>query len=270
MTVFFLFFLFVLGVSMGSFLGVLVDRLPQGQSILGRSHCDFCKKKIPWYDLLPLLSFINLGGKCRYCQKKISYFYFLIELITGVFFVLVFFLPDLQDNIISFRTLFWLGIISCLIVIFFSDLKYQIIPDSIQISLFIFGFFLKVEETERIFCLKQLLDCYLIKMSENFIAGAVVMLPILFLYWVTGGRGMGFGDVKMSFVIGFLLGVKGGLLALYFAFIIGAVTGLILILLKRKKLKSKIAFGPFLVFGTLILIYFQNQILFLVNKIYGF
>ena len=95
------------------------------------------------------------------------------------------------------------------------------------------------------------------------------MLPILFLWLVTAGRGMGFGDVKLSFTIGFLLGAKAGFLALYFAFVIGGIIGLILLLLKKKKLKSKIAFGPFLVLGVLIMLFWQKEVFQLINKIYG-
>ncbi len=96
------------------------------------------------------------------------------------------------------------------------------------------------------------------------------MLLILFLHLVTKGKGMGFGDVKLSFTIGFLLGWRAGFLALYFAFVIGALVGLFLIVLKKKKLRSKIAFGPFLVVGVIIMMFYQDEILKIIQKIYGF
>lgn len=250
--------LFILGASIGSFLGVLIDRLPKEKSINGRSKCDLCHHQLGWNDLIPILSFLSLKGRCRYCKKKLSLFFPLIEIITAAMFVFVFFIPGLSKSPISLASFAWLGIISSLIVIFFADLKYQIIPDSIQLSLLVFAHLLKISQG---ISLAALLPCYL--------DALIVSLPILLLYLTTRGRGMGFGDVKLVFVMGFLLGVKGGLLAIYFGFILGAVVGLFLIFLRKKKIKSKIAFGPFLVLGTLTIIYWQKEIFALVKRIYG-
>ncbi|NTU74183.1 prepilin peptidase, partial [Candidatus Roizmanbacteria bacterium] len=104
---------------------------------------------------------------------------------------------------------------------------------------------------------------------ERMVAAAIVMAPILFLFLVTRGRGMGFGDVKLAFVLGFLLGWLPGLLSLYFAFIFGAIYGLGLIATHKGKMKSKIAFGPFIVLGMLIMIFFQQPVYFLIHIIYG-
>ena len=243
-------FLAFLGASIGSFLGVLIDRLPKEKSITGRSRCDFCHHHLAWNDLIPIISFLSLNGRCRYCRKKLSFFYPLIEVLTAVMFVSIITIPG--------STIAWLGIVSSLIVIFFTDFKYQIIPDSIQLSLLVFAHLLKITQG---ITFATLLPCYL--------AALIVTLPILVLYLATRSRGMGFGDVKLAFTMGFLLGVKGGLLAIYFGFILGAVVGLVLILLKKKGIKSKIAFGPFLVAGTLTIIYWQKEIFAFVKKIYG-
>src|SRR3989339_1486823 len=110
--------IFIFGASIGSFLNVLIDRLPEEKSINGRSHCDFCGKKITWYDLIPVLSFILLGGKCRYCHKKLSLQYPVIELITGVIFVMVFKDgPYLGPSLI--RSVLISGIMACFIFFFF-------------------------------------------------------------------------------------------------------------------------------------------------------
>ena len=254
-------YLFILGTSIGSFLNVLIDRLPKERSINGRSQCDYCKKKLSGWDLIPVISFIALGGKCRYCHKRLSFYYPLVEMITGISFFLIFnfkfliFNENFKFQISnSLNLLALLGIVSCLIVIFFSDLKYQIIPDSIQVALFIF----------------ILISNFKFQILNYLSSGLIVMLPILFLWWVTHGRGMGFGDVKLAFNIGFLLGLKAGMLALYFGFIIGAVVGLVLIFSKQKKLKSKIAFGPFLVIGTTVILFFQQPIFDLIKKIYNY
>jgi leader peptidase (prepilin peptidase)/N-methyltransferase len=270
-------FLFILGLSVGSFLNVLIDRLPLGKKITGRSYCDHCRHQLAWHDLIPIISFFLLRAKCRYCGKKISWQYPLVETITGVIFILIF---NFQFSVfnefsISQFSMNWsfshwdlivnwilkIGILSCLIVIFFSDLKYQIIPDSMQVVLFIFALIYHIVMTQ-ITPTRCNLACY-------GGSGIVVMLPILFLWLVTRGRGMGFGDVKLAFNIGFLLGIKGGLLAIYFGFITGGIIGIILLLARKKKLKSKIAFGPFLVLGILIMMFWQKQVFEIINKIYG-
>lgn len=244
-------YLFVLGVSIGSFLNVLIDRLPKDRKITGRSSCDFCHRKLTWLDLIPVFSFILLGGACRYCKKKISYYYPIVEIITGIFFILTWFF--IQPSI------FYLGIISLIIVIFFTDWKYQIIPDQIQIAFFLFA--LAIFITNGLSAREILYHLW---------EGFVVLAPILAIYFLTKGKGMGFGDVKLAFVIGFFLGIKQGLTVLYLAFILGALIGIVLIVLKKKKLKSKIAFGPFLTIGILILLFFKNAIGEMVFRIFGF
>lgn len=265
-------YLFIFGLAIGSFLNVLIDRLPNEQSIMGRSYCDHCKHKLAWNDLIPVFSFVFLGGKCRYCGKKISWQYPLIEILTGISFVLIF-NPDLIGvnfqfpifNEFSNSLIFkigMLGLVSTLIVIFFSDLKYQIIPDSMQITFFIFALFIHIFSLKYFWNLEFGIWSFLI-------SGVVVLLPILILYWLTKGRGMGFGDVKLAFIIGFFLGLKAGLLALYCSFILGAIIGLALIIFKQKKLKSKIAFGPFLILGMIIVLIWQKELFDLIYKIYG-
>jgi len=148
--------IFIFGASIGSFLNVLIDRLPNDESINGRSHCDFCGKKLNWYDMFPVISFFVLKGKTRCCGKKLSWQYPLIEFITGFAFVLItnnripitkqLSMINLQitnvwilNNWSLFVTwLLFLGISSCLIVIFVSDLKYHLISDYILLALFVF------------------------------------------------------------------------------------------------------------------------------------
>lgn len=248
-------FLFIFGLAIGSFLNVLIDRLPMEESIMGRSHCDYCKRKLGPYDLIPVLSFFALGGKCRYCKKKISWIYPLVELITGILFATTWFYIPVQNPLVRIA---YLGIVSCLIVIFFTDAKYQIIPDYMQIALFGFSLFAVGEGITPLIFLKRAASSLL------------VMLPILFLYVMTKGRGMGFGDVKLSFIIGFFLGLRNGFVAMYIAFVSGALFGLMLIVLKRKRLKSKIAFGPFLVLGIILMVFFGSNIMTIINKMYPF
>lgn len=248
-----LLFLFILGLSVGSFLNVLIDRLPKGETLFGRSYCDHCKKKIHGIDLVPVFSYLALSGKCRFCGKKISLQYPAIEILTGFAFVFTFlYLPA---NEISVKLLY-LGIISLFLVIFFADWKYQLIPDEIQIALLFFIVILKIVANT---------------LSVETVAAALfVALPIFLLYQATGTRGMGFGDVKLAALLGFLLGLADGLIAIYFGFLIGSVFGLVLIFLKKKTLKSKIAFGPFLLLGGLVMIFFGSQVRQIFNLLFGF
>ncbi len=268
-------FLFFLGSAIGSFLNVLIDRLSTSQSIMGRSHCDYCKQQILWHDLFPIFSFLFLKGRCRFCHKKLSFYYPIIEIITGFAFVATYFMIVNQDKIKAlpepkywqenlFLLTAYLGIFSSLIVIFFADLKYQIIPDSMQLVLFIFAIFFKV------YSLGPIGAFSLSMFGQWLIDGLLVMFPILFLFLITKGNGMGFGDVKLAFIIGFLLGFKGGLVALYLAFIIGAIGGIILIISKKKGLKSRIAFGPFMVTGLITVMLGGAQIFEIIKTIYGF
>ena len=265
-----LLYLFVMGAAIGSFLNVLIDRLPNEESINGRSRCDYCKKQLPWSVNIPVISYFLLHGRTRCCHKSLSFQYPLIELITGLMFVGVWMIFPMQSSkILNFKFLILnefqiltlekiavLGLFSTLLVIFVADLKYHIIPDSMQILLLVFSVILSVG-TGRDLSLLNIL-----------VSGAIIMSPILFLFLITLGRGMGFGDVKFAFTMGVLLGTVGGIIALYIAFVTGAVVGVFLMLMKKRGMKSKIAFGPFLVIGLVTVLLFQEQLLMLVHRFY--
>ncbi len=259
------FSIFIFGTAIGSFLNVLIDRLPNNQSINGRSHCDYCGKKLNWYDMFPVFSYFILGGKTRCCKKKLSFQYPLIEFLTGVIFVLVFKDSPYVESLT--RTVLIFGILSCLIVIFVSDLKYQLISDYVLLGLFIFSvlFHLFVGSENPT---PTTIYNYLQPLTTYILSGLIVCLPIFLIYFISKERAMGLGDVYLSAIMGFLLGWQAGLLALYIAFVTGAIFGVIVIILKNKKLKSKIAFGPFLVIGTVIMLFWGEKLLEIVKKIY--
>jgi len=253
--------IFIFGASIGSFLNVLIDRLPKNEEINDRSHCDFCGKKIAWYDLFPIISFFVLGGKSRCCGKRLSFQYPLVEILTGLVFVIIWtfsFSPIILSTAVG--KIIILGIVSCLIVIFVSDLKYHLISDYILLTLFVFSLFYHLTTNFNLF---QLISIY-------FLSGIIVTFPIWLIYFLSKERAMGLGDVFLALNIGFLLGWQAGFLALYIAFVTGAIFGLFLILLKRKKIKSKISFGPFLVIGTVIMLFWGEKIMEIIKKIYGF
>ena len=235
--------LFLYGLVIGSFLNVLIDRLPKSQPITGRSHCDHCKKQLRSIDLIPVVSFLALGRKSHCCKKPLSWFYPFVELLTGISFVII------GGDILMF------GIISALIVIFFADYKYHIIPDEATIALFIFSTFTLLSVGNKF---------------DHLLGGLVLLLGMYGLYWITKGKGLGFGDVKLAFVIGWLLGLKSGFLAIYLAFILGGIVSAIFLLIKQRKMKSKIAFGPFLVIGITIMLFFEREVFGVVNRIFDF
>lgn len=238
--------LFLLGLVVGSFLNVLIYRLPKNLIISGRSFCPSCKRKIPWQDNIPVLSFVMLGGKCRNCHSPISLRYPIAELSTGVLFVLtVFLLPDLnpKSQILNPKYLilvfYHLFIVSSLIVVFFTDLKYGIIPDKIVFPAIAVTFLYLILNTS-----------YLI---QNHIFSAIgSFLFFLFLFLVTRGRGMGLGDVKLAILLGLVLGFSKIVVALYIAFLTGAAVSVILVLVGKKRFGQTIAFGPFLILGTIV------------------
>lgn len=224
------FFVFLLGLCIGSFVNVLIDRLPRGKSVLwSRSQCDYCRKTLRWWELIPVVSYVYLGGTCSRCHKPLSLQYPSIELATGLGLVLI-------------PYVYWIVFLT-LFVIFVADLKYQIIPDS-MIVIGVIG----------------AIGVIGVK-TNNMLAGLGAALFFGLLYLVTRGRGMGLGDVKLSFLLGFILGVPNIVIALYAAFLTGAAAGVILILTGSKKLKSKIAFGPFLIIGYAIATFYSETIL---------
>jgi len=248
-------FIFILGLVVGSFLNVVICRLYTGEKILfGRSHCLYCKKDLKWFDLIPLVSFISTFGKCRYCSRKISLQYPMVEMATGLLFLLIFnfkFLISNQFLISNFLNLFYYLVIVCfLIIIFVYDLKHYIIPDKIIYPA------IGVASLYQIIFNFQLTNfCFLL------LVAVLASLFFLAIVVVSHGEGMGMGDVKLVFLIGLILGWPNTLVALFLAFLLGTVAGLLLIIINKKTLKSEIPFGPFLVTGTLIGLFFGDRII---------
>ena len=219
--------LFIVGLFFGSFLNVLVDRIPRGENFIkGHSHCEFCKKNLQWYDLIPVLSFLFLQGKCRYCGHPLSYLYPAMEISTGLLFALTYlFIPSL--SIIS--VLYYLFMIASFIVIFFTDLKSGIIPDKILLLAIAVTFL-------------YLLIVNPSALIINFICGFSAFLFFVIIAVVfkvlTKKDSLGGGDIKLVFLLGFFLGFPNIIIALYIAFLTGALVGIILILWGKKDSKQ--------------------------------
>lgn len=241
-------FLFVIGLVFGSFVSAISYRLPLGISFVsGRSFCPKCKHKISWYDNIPLLSFIILGGKCRHCGKQISYRYPIIELFTALGFILIYSFG--QGRTLSISLLLFVFIV--LEVIFIIDLEHRVIFDGLTYLLFVFFLitFLFVKDQ----------NFYL-----NLLTGFTLSLFLLFLNLLTKGRGMGLGDVKLALPLGFFLGFPLGVLWIFISFLTGAILGVILILVGKTKFGKQVPFGPFLIFSFwLVFLFGESLVLFL-------
>ena len=253
------FITFIFGLVAGSFLNCVVYRLALpnfsfwknlgGQN---RSYCPECKHVLSWRDLIPVFSFLFLKGKCRYCSKKISVQYPLVELITALSFVLIFNFSVYTRPVWGWQflidILFLLVVFSFLIIIFVYDLKYYIIPDKILFPAIAIVF------------LYQLIFSFRFLNFNSLWAGLGACAFFLFLFIISGGRWMGFGDVKLAFFMGLFLGYPNILVALFLAFFLGAIIGVGLIIFGNKNLKSEIPFGPFLITGTFLALLWGQEI----------
>lgn len=237
--------LFILGLSIGSFLNVIIYRLPKNENLLGRSYCENCRKKIYWFDLIPLISFLILKGKCRFCKNNIGSSMPLIELITSLLFVAALFKFPPVTILSTLNLVFYLSLLSSLICIFFIDLKHEIIPDKITYFLLFLSFIFAV---------------FNLSLVNHLLSAFFSFLFFLTLYLTTKGKGMGFGDVKLAGVLGLFFGFPKTIVCFYVAFLTGALLGIILIVWRKKRAKDTIAFGPFLVFGAILSLFFGDQL----------
>ena len=250
MIFFYSFLIFLFGASLGSFANVCIYRLPRDKQIIsGRSFCPGCKKKINWYDNLPIISYILLNAKCRNCDRSISARYLIVELTTAISFLLIF---------LSFKnpyTIIFLSIlILILIMIFFIDLENFIIPDSLNFSIMGLAFiknFVPSFNTSLIHDINQSLI--------GGIIGYFSIWLIIFLYKTLKKiDGMGLGDAKLMAGIGLLFGWQSIPLVLFLSSILGLFFVAPSLLKKQKTMKSEIPFGPFIIIAMLIYFVFGD------------
>lgn len=238
-----LFFILIYGLILGSFFNVVGLSVPIKQSFTTRrSACPKCGKTLSAMELIPVVSYLIQGGKCRGCKARISPLYPIIELLTGLLFMLAPLLLGWQAELIVAWTL-----ISLLMIITVSDMKYMLIPDKI---LAVFG---GIFLMERIFIpLTPWWDSLL---------GAVIGFSLLLVIATVSKGGMGGGDVKLFAVLGLVVGTKTILLSFFLATFYGAVFGLIGMLFKLVSKRKPIPFGPFIAIGTLTAYYFYDDII---------
>ncbi len=250
---------FILGLIIGSFLNVVVYRLHIAESFVwGNSHCPHCKTTIRWYDNIPLLSFVLLKGICRDCRQKISWQYPLVEFFTGLIFSLIgynFFVLDNPETWIT--ACYYLLIAGALISVLVYDFLYMEIPVIIVWitagAALLFNLFFDWKMNAG----AEIMDSAVI----SGIIGALGAFVFFFsLSFFSKEKWMGMGDAYLVIPLGLFLGWPKTLLALFLSFFIGSIYGIISIILRKKNLKSRIPFAPFLVAGVFVALFFYNPI----------
>ncbi len=251
--------LFFVGSCIGSFLNVVVYRSERGESwVWGRSHCENCGKQLAWYDNIPIVSYLLLKAQCRHCHTQLSPGHLVIETLMGLLFVWwyvvgFFFFKLTEQPFAILQPVFWLCVGIILLTIFVTDLQHLYIPDAavLMLSILVVVYRLSLVATG----VMQLSDFVL---SMCTMAAAVLFFWIL--WYLTKGRGMGFGDVKLALPLGLLLGWPGTLVWIFTSFCVGAVVGLLLLTFGKARMKQPIPFGPFLIFGTLVALIWGDEI----------
>lgn len=275
---------FVVGTVLGSLAYALAGRIIKGASFWKRSHCLRCKKTLRARDLFPVVSYIFLKGRCRYCHKKISIEYLLYEAGMGVLVGLLFMFSMPDGTILSLLELSYKSyFLVVLMVIFLVDLKVGLIPDRITYpAVVVTLIYLLIDKGARSWNFyqsimelpfgKYLLPPYSAYLFDNLarlwnpilwalLSAVGLSLFFALLIIITRGRGMGWGDVKYVFFLGLALGFPSAIIAVFLAFLAGAITSLILIAIKKKRFGQTIPFGPFLSLGALVTVLWGDKVM---------
>ncbi|MGI5901950.1 MAG: prepilin peptidase [Desulfitobacteriia bacterium] len=232
----------ILGLVSGSFLNVLIYRIPRGESIIKpRSHCPHCNHKLRAWELVPVLSFLLLGRKCRKCSTKISWRYPVVEILTALMFILIYLFRTTENIVGLFCNLV---LVSILIALSFIDIETLRLPDSLVILVAAMAILNILGTKEPGF--------------GKGLVGAIAAGGIFFLIHYFYPQGMGFGDVKLVAALGLYLGVLGIFLTIFMASLLGILFGGVWLLVLKKSPRDPIPFGPFLAAGAVIvLLFFQ-------------
>jgi len=242
-------YIFFLGAILGSFFNVVGIRVPKGETLLGRSHCNKCDHQIGWLELIPVIGYIVIGGKCKKCKTPISIKYPFIEFLTGVLFLVSYMI--LRENVVEYILI--VVFISLMTIVTVSDLYYKIVPDVILLIFLPLLFTLRT--------ISSYMTWY-----EGLIGG---VLAFVFLYLIAlygkkrfNQEALGGGDIKLYFLIGIVLGYELVFLSLVFAALLGMLYGL----LHKKREPGYIAFVPFIYAGSMITYFYGQKIIDVYNN----
>ncbi len=246
----------IFGLIVGSFLNVVILRLDEIETIVStRSHCPKCKKNLAWYDLIPLISFLLLRGKCRYCSKKISWQYPLVELMTAGLFAVAYLKVFSMNVVLEWQVvifLLYLLLFSFFVLVVVYDLLHYLIPDWF------------VWPTIGLAFVLQVINLYVLKTvtPTEVLLGVVIGAGVPFILSVPSkGKWMGYGDIFVGLMLGLLLGYPLVIVGLFAAFFIGAIVGVGLMLGNKKKFNSAVPFAPFLILGTMIAYFWGSEMI---------
>ena len=263
------FYIFLFGLIVGSFVNVVIYRVPRGESIVsGRSRCANCGKNIAWYDLIPIASFFILRFHCRQCRRRISWLYPVVELYSGLIFLLTFYFTFISQATTLFHyyplpTTYYLLLVNWLLLIFLLesllilaviDLKNLILPDSVMLMMFLGVLAYGILEYLRGYFGFNIFS------FDNFI-GATVLFSALFLIWFfSKGSWLGLGDAKLAGLVGLIFGLWGGLIVIYGAIIAGMIAGLVLMVSHKANLKTKLPLGTFICLSATAYVFFGTSV----------
>jgi len=248
---------FIFGSIWGSFSNVCINRMPYNISVInGRSHCPSCKKQIRWFDNIPLLSYIILKAKCRDCSSNIESKYFIVELVSALSFVFIFYLFGFTSTTILF---FILSI--CFLIIIFIDLKHFIIPNEITYTLIAIGFLKSFDPTLN----QYLFPNYINSLIGGGIGYSIIWIIIFVYKKLRNKEGMGLGDAKLLSALGFWFGWISIPFILFFSSIVALGFALPSLINKSKTMSSQIPFGPYLILGCVLYLSLLEQIILYLN-----
>ncbi len=250
LNILFFFLIFLFGITVGSFLNVCIYRIPQKESIvIHRSHCTRCGYQLKWFDLIPVLSYFILKGRCRQCGEKISFQYPLIEFANGILYVFIFAVRNfnwVSDNFINYNlvTIIFCFTVSALLVLSVIDYKIYEIPVGVNYFLVGLGF------------IRVGLDY---RNWSNYLIGFFAVSTFLYIiYLITKGNAIGGGDIKLMAAGGLLLGFKN----IWLSFLLGCILGSVIHLIRMKITNAGrvLALGPYLSMGMAIAILFGDKL----------
>lgn len=266
-------FLFLIGIIFGSFFNVLILRYnPEkaifGKQLQGRSACLYCKQKLNWYELIPVFSFLIQRGKCRKCASRISLQYPIVEILSGLIVVTV---PMVLG--FNYLALIWILVLFTLLIASCIDIRHYVIPDELNLIIFLLGalatIIISINHNDISFMIPGTFlgtYAYIFSFTTNiwilrlsaFLFGGIFFTSIILL---SREKAMGWGDAKLAAAAGLLIGWPDIIMALMLAFIIGAIVGVIAMLLKKKGRKDMLPFGPFIAIGIVIVFYFGQNLI---------
>ena len=242
---------FIMGTIFGSFYNVCIYRIPEKLSVANPpSHCYNCQTRLKPIDLIPILSWLSLKGKCRYCGIKVSSRYATVELLTGILFALTYIAFGY-----NFKTIYYMLLVSLLIIITFIDIDHYIIPDELVIA----GSIIAIAVN-----LLGYGTGFMDGLKGALFAGGGVLLVTLAIEFIVKKEVMGGGDIKLYAMLGLFLGTKLALLTILLSIYVGGIYGVIFIVynrVKQKEFSSMIPFGPFISIAAIIAMLYGNQII---------